>query len=120
MKYFFDSYAILEIINGNNNYSKFKDEVIVSSSLNLAEVFYALLTKFGEDCSINIVKKLDLIILDITTEIAIEASKYRFKHKKSDLSYADCIGYTLALKHNIKFLTGDKEFKDLPHVEFVK
>ena len=33
---------------------------------------------------------------------------------------ADCIGYILAKRLSIKFLTGDKEFEKLDDVEFVK
>ena len=32
----------------------------------------------------------------------------------------DCIGYIMAKKLNIKFLTGDKEFENFLNVEFVK
>ena len=41
------------------------------------------------------------------------------EYKKFDLSYADCLGYVISKKLNIRFLTGDKQFKDLPNVEFV-
>ena len=49
-----------------------------------------------------------------------DAMKFRLKRKNQNLSYADCIGYTLAGKHNLKFLTGDKEFKNMENVEFVQ
>ena len=35
-------------------------------------------------------------------------------------SYIDCIGYMVAKRLNIKFLTGDKDFEDLDNVKFVK
>jgi len=49
------------------------------------------------------------------------AMKLRLKLKKKghDISYADAMGYYLAQKSNIKFLTGDKWFKGLEGVEFV-
>lgn len=52
----------------------------------------------------------------------IEGSmRLRLKLKKDgcDISYADALGYYLALKSNVKFLTGDKWFKGLEGVEFV-
>jgi predicted nucleic acid-binding protein len=52
----------------------------------------------------------------------IEGSmKLRLKLKKNgrSISYADALGYYLALKSNVKFLTGDKWFKGLEGVEFV-
>ena len=120
MNYFFDSYAILEIIKGNKNYSKFQDETIVSTVLNISEIYYALLLKFGEENSINLINKINFKIIEIPKEIAIEASIFRYKNKKLDLSYIDCIGYILSLKNNIKFLTGDRQFETMDNVEFVK
>ena len=32
----------------------------------------------------------------------------------------DCVGYVVAKRVGVKFLTGDREFKDMPNVEFVK
>ena len=42
------------------------------------------------------------------------------KEKGLNISYIDAIGYTISLERGIKFLTGDKEFKNLPNVEFIK
>ena len=46
--------------------------------------------------------------------------RFKIKNIKRSLSYADCIGYIIALRYGIKFLTGDKEFETLENVEFVK
>jgi len=32
----------------------------------------------------------------------------------------DCIGYIIAKKSGVQFLTGDEHFKDFENVEFVK
>jgi uncharacterized protein len=40
------------------------------------------------------------------------------KHRK--LSIPDAIGYTIAKRLEIKFLTGDEDFKNYDNVEFVK
>ena len=45
---------------------------------------------------------------------------FRFNESKLILSYADCIGYITAQIHNMKFLTGDKHFKGMKDVEFVR
>ena len=58
--------------------------------------------------------------MDISEDVLKEAIKFRKKNKSKNLSYTDCIGYIYALKNNLMFLTGDKEFKDLKNVEFVK
>ena len=44
----------------------------------------------------------------------------KFKFKKEKLSYIDCLGYEVAKKLKIKFLTGDEGFRDKENVEFVK
>ena len=45
---------------------------------------------------------------------------FRFLNKKSNLSYIDCIGYITAFKKEVKFVTGDDQFKNMKNVEFVK
>jgi len=32
----------------------------------------------------------------------------------------DCVGYVLAIRNNLKFLTGDEKFENKKNVEFVK
>ena len=45
--YFFDTYAIFEIINGNRAYEKYKEYPIVVSVLNIAELYAGLLREKG-------------------------------------------------------------------------
>ena len=120
MEHFFDSYAIIEIVSGNPNYSKLKEEIFITTTLNLSEVYYALLRQTNEYLANETLKKLNLQFIEITQEISIDAAKFRFKNKNLKLSYADCIGYIIALKNNMKFLTGDNKFKEMESVEFVK
>ena len=117
---FFDSYAIIEIINLNEKYLDFADEIIITNSLNLAEVYYALLKITNKKTADYFLEKLDIKLIEITKEISIDAAKFRFDNRKKKISFADAIGYITALNLNIKFLTGDKEFKDFENVEFVK
>lgn len=114
--FFFDSYAILEILDGNPAYGRFANEQIVTSVLNIAEVHYAYL-KQGQP------KKSDMILaqlVDFNPALVKKAMEFRFEHKKKDLSMVDCIGYMLARQMNVPFLTGDNAFRGMPHVEFVK
>ena len=48
------------------------------------------------------------------------ASKFKLANIKRRISYSDAIGYIIAKENELKFLTGDKEFKDMDNVEFVK
>jgi predicted nucleic acid-binding protein len=42
------------------------------------------------------------------------------QRKGIDVSYTDALGYYLAGRMKIPFLTGDRWFKDLKNVEFVR
>ena len=117
--YFFDSYAIIELLEGNFLYAIFKEEKVTITIFNLAEIYWHFLLK-DEDIAEEIYNKFRDSVVEINDETLKEAIKFRKEHKKKDLSYADAIGYIYAKRHNMKFLTGDKEFKDLENVEFVK
>ena len=118
--YFFDSYAIIELIKGNEKYEFVKESVIITSAMNLAEVYYSLLIEEKKGVADNILNSLNVELIEITSEIALKSALFRFEHKKSKLSYIDCIGYILALNNNLLFLTGDKEFELMDNVEFVR
>ena len=116
---FFDSYAIIEIIKENPNYEKFKDETIITNTLNISEIFYCLMKEFDQETAEGVINKINCVFIEITEEIALESAVFRFKNKSRQLSYADCIGYVSAKKNNMKFLTGDKKFQKFENVEFV-
>lgn len=118
--YFYDSYAIIELVKGNQNYLKYGDEVVTITIFNLAEIYWSVLNDFDENTAENIYRKFRDSVIDIDDETLKEAIKFRKKYKKNNLSYTDCIGYIYALKHKLVFLTGDKEFENLENVEFVK
>lgn len=119
-KYFFDTYAIIELIKGNPNYEFIKDNVIITSSMNIAELYYSLLLENNQEFADKIINSFNFELIDITSKIAIKSSLFRFQNKKLKLSYIDCLGYILALKNNLLFLTGDKDFESLENVEYVK
>jgi len=43
------------------------------------------------------------------------ALKLRMKSKRVGLSYADALGYTIAERLGMKYLTGDDAFRSLPN-----
>ena len=118
MKFFVDTYALVEIIKGNENYQKYINYELTTSIINLYELFYYLLKSYDEDKAKEIYYQYTDIVMPIRDEHIFEASKIRLKMK--NISYADALGYAISLKEDIKFLTGDKEFKDSDNVEFVK
>ncbi|MEK7105951.1 MAG: PIN domain-containing protein [Patescibacteria group bacterium] len=118
--YFFDSYAIIEILEQNPNYEKYKESEATLTVFNLAEIYYSCLDGFNKEELEEIYSKYKESVVEIDDETLKEAMRFRKEHRKKNLSYTDCIGYIYAQRHNMKFLTGDKEFHDLSGVEFVK
>ena len=119
VKYFFDAYAIIEIIEGNKSYENYIDSEIIINNFTFAELCYRLFKDKVENIDFYI-KKYSKHIASVNPEWIEEAMKFRLEWKDRKVSVPDCIGYIMAKKLGIKFLTGDKEFKDLDNVEFVK
>ncbi len=119
--FLFDSYAFFEIIYGNPNYEKYtKDIAIITTKLNLMELHYGLLLTLGKEKADYYYDLYAKYTIDIDDDIFKLANEFKKVMKTRNLSYADCIGYVLAKHRNILFLTGDKQFKDLDNVGFVK
>ena len=117
---FFDSYAIIEIIKGNLSYLSYEDVPIVTTKLNLFEVYQSFIELLGEKEADLFLDKYYSFVIDYHQEIIKEAALMRLKYKKRNISMTDCIGYCIAKKYQIKFLTGDKEFEHFENVEFIK
>jgi|SRR3989344_4312514 len=119
--FFFDTYAFYELIKGNPDYKKYDKEIIViTTKLNLMELHYGLLRDEGKEIADNYYNKFLRFCINISDEIIKESNEYRLKNYKRELSYVDCLGYTLAKRLGAKFLTGDEQFKEFENVEFVK
>jgi predicted nucleic acid-binding protein len=120
LNYFFDSYAIIEIIKNNPNFAPYAEEDISLSLFNLAEVYWTALLDYSLEKANEIFSKFRQNVVEIDDETLKEAIQFRKEHKKQDLSYTDCMGYIYAKRNNLRFLTGDSKFEHLPFVEFVK
>ena len=116
MKYFLDTYAIIECIKDNPNLYKFQNEVVITSALNISETHYYLIEYANEIEADKFIQSLNISLIEPTKEIAIEASKFRHTNKKLKMSYADCLGYVLARKKGLIFVTGDDAFKNFDNV----
>lgn len=116
--FFFDTFALFEIIYGNPKYEKYKSARAITTILNIAELNYGLKKEFDKATANRITEKYYPLAIDIGLEELQEAMDLKIKNKQ--LSAADAIGYTAAKSHGVKFLTGDKEFEKMPNVEFVK
>lgn len=120
VKYFFDSYAIIEIVKGSSSYAPFSDEVVVITLFNLVEIYWSFVLDFGEEKAKELYSRFKECVVPISDSVIQEAVKFRKENKKKNLSYADCIGYVYANQNKLLFLTGDKEFQNMSNVMFVK
>ena len=116
--YFFDTYAFFEIIKGNPDYKKFEDVYVITTIFNLAELNYGLKKEKSKGIAVSYTKKYWVFLVNVSLEDLEKATDLKVKNKH--LSIPDAIGYIVAEKHNVKFLTGDEDFRDMLNVEFVK
>ncbi|MFH1895765.1 MAG: PIN domain-containing protein [archaeon] len=123
ISYFYDTYALIEYINENPKYKEyFQENKGVTTKLNLMELYYAMLKDINKEKAEIAFDSLLSMVTEIKDESIKEAMKLRldFKNKKLNISYVDAIGYQTSLENGIKFLTGDREFKGMKNVQFVK
>ena len=116
--YFYDTYALLEMVRGNSAYEKFWNFKAICILNNLFELHQSLLKQFNKKTADYWMDKF--AILEVKTEDIIRASDFRQKYRKEKLSMTDCMGYVIAKRNNLIFLTGDETFEDKENVEFVK
>ena len=116
--YFFDTYAFFEIINGNPSYKSYTDAQIITTLFNLAELNYGLKKRMDKQKADEYTDKYSKFIVEVSIEDIKKAMDLKSGNK--DLSIPDAVGYIIAKKHGIKFLTGDNGFEDMENVEFVK
>jgi len=119
-KFFFDTYALFELIHGSKNYANYRNARIITTKLNLMELHYRILSVYGDNYAEKAYQKFLSFVIEIPNEAIKKANRFKYLHKKQKLSYVDCIGYILAKLYSVKFLTGDKEFKEMENVKFVK
>lgn len=116
---FFDTYALIEIAKGNKNYREYlESSEIITTRLNLIELYYAILRDFNVSKAREHYLFYKPFTVNISDNTIFDAMKFRGKHSK--MSYVDCIGYKIAEREGVKFLTGDQDFQELKNVEFVR
>ncbi len=123
-RYFYDSYAVIEYLNGNQKYRHYiEDADGVLTKLNLMEVYFRILKINGPGAAKDTVNSFSKYLIDFDLTAIAGAMKLRLglmNKKHLDISCADALGYFLAKKLEIKFLTGDGAFRHLENVEFIR
>ncbi|MDA4129434.1 MAG: hypothetical protein OK457_01565 [Thaumarchaeota archaeon] len=121
-RFFYDSYAVLAYLSDRPKYrSYFEENDGLLTKLNLMEIYYRTFEVHGSGAASRVITVFSryLIDFDISDIRASMRIRLRLKKKGLDVSYADALGYYIASKSKIKFLTGDRWFKGLKGVEFV-
>ncbi len=120
MQFFADTFAIIEYLKDNPNYVPyFEKHEIITSKLNLMELYHSSLKETSEELAERHYNSFLSRTIELTDNHYKSAAKMRLKHREDNLSYVDCAGYSIAQENNIKFLTGDKEFKGMKNVEWI-
>lgn len=117
--YVFDTYALMELKEGNKSYSPYLDSEVIINNFIFAEWCYNLFRDKDKNAKAHI-DKYAKFINSVKPEWIEEAMAFRLKWKDRKVSITDCVGYIMANKLGVKFLTGDKEFEGVDNVEFVK
>jgi len=115
-----DTYALIEISNGNPKFMNYLSSDFVVTDLTLAEFYSVILREYDEKTADYWFKKLEQYAISIEKSILKEAVKFRYEHKKSNISFFDAVGYMFSIEEGYFFVTGDKEFENFKNVEFKK
>ena len=116
--FFFDTYALFEIVRGSPAYLPYVEALAATTIFNLAEFNYGLKKEIDSHAADLLTEKFSLYLMEVTVQDVQKAMSLKLKQK--DLSIPDAVGYVVAQRLRVKFLTGDEDFKNLPDVEFVK
>lgn len=120
MRYFLDTYALIEIAEGSPNYEKYLESDAATLKDNLAELYYFLLRKYNMETAGFFFDKFSRIAAELSLQIIANAMVFRYKHAKTKFSYIDCLGYAFALENKRIFLTGDRAFEGMENVDLVR
>ena len=118
--FFADTYAIIEIIGGNQHYKQYLEHILVTSKFNLIELYYHLLHDYNQKIAEAYLRAFAEVVIPISYSSIKLGMAFKLHHKKEKVSYVDCIGWALAYELGIKFLMGDQKFETKENVEYIK
>jgi len=121
LRYYFDTYALIELLS-RKDFVRYSAKGFVTSRWNLAELLVVDLREHGEAAARRHFQRFLGACEDPTDEDLFQAARFREEQRRRRrlLSYVDALGYVLATRLSVRFLTGDGAFRGLPHVLFAK
>lgn len=120
VEYFFDTYALIEMANGNPSYNKFKEAKGHTTLFNLYELYVQMLKNSGEELAKKAFDNCKKILIEVKDTHIFLAASFKTRDKKTHFSYTDALGYAIAEAEGLMFVTGDNEFRNLPNVQFIR
>ncbi len=116
MKAFLDTYALVEILNDNPTYTPYAPQA-VTNVLNLYEFHFHATRLRNDTDATSAFRGLRSCALAVEDDDVLEASRFRRRNAGRGLSFADALGYTMAQRRGMPFVTGDKAFKGMDGVK---
>jgi predicted nucleic acid-binding protein len=118
MKQFLDTYALVEILNGNPAYRGELDGA-GTSLFHLFELHVQLSRLRDANTADTVFGDLRPLAAEVEDADVLAASRFKRAHPKKRLSYADALGYAMAKQRGIPFVTGDIAFRAMDGVRFI-
>lgn len=119
VQYYFDTYALVERQSGNPAYTPYASAPVFCHQTNLLEFAAWVMRVSDEARARKELRLLDANLIEATIDDLIDAAAFHGAQRRQNVSYIDALGYTLAQRHGMRFLTGDKAFKGRDGVEYV-
>lgn len=117
-RYFFDAYALLRLREGAASHERFRLEPVITERGHLYEFTRELLKRVSAREARIALGALAPNRIEPTDDDLVEAAKLHRDHAR--MSAQDALGYVLARREGLRFLTGDRAFRKMAGVEFVE
>lgn len=116
--FFFDTHALVGITTARPGYERFRNEPIVTDRGCLYEFARFILKSRRARDVVPVLAALRAERLDPTDEDLVAAAK--LQRQRPRLSAQDALGYVLARRAGLRFLTGDRAFRGMVGVQLVE
>lgn len=116
--FFFDSYALLRVYRGDPGLARYADVAIRTDHGSVYEFTREVLINGNAAKARAALAELSSAErLTPTDEDMLEAAK--LKQRTARISNQDALGYCIAQREELLFLTGDTAFRRMPGVEYI-
>ncbi|MFT4343548.1 MAG: hypothetical protein ACMXYE_02265 [Candidatus Woesearchaeota archaeon] len=118
--YCLDTYALWEIMKGNKKYLDVVLSNFVITDWTLVEFYKTLIKEYDKRTAEYWLRKFKPYTITVNINILKKAVDFHHEHKKNAISLFDAVGYIFSVENKMEFVTGDKEFRNKPQVNFIK